>query len=171
MRVVLSFILLAGTLLLSSCTGYQLGGTKPDAMAHVERIHVPLAKNLTQIPRAGAFVTNGVVDALVRDGSYRLGTADNADATLEVEFYQVDFDAIRTYEANRLRPEELSMKVSLKWKVIDSANPLKVLDSGVSSGRTSFFVDPNLQTAQQSAINDAIQRASISLVARLADGF
>lgn len=171
MRVFPSFICLIGVVILNSCAGYQLGGTKPEALAHVEKIHVPLTKNLTQIPRAGAFVTNGVVDALVRDGSYRLGTAESADATLEVEFYEVNFNAIRTNRVNRLRPEELSMTVRLNWKVIDGANPLKILDSGSSFGRTSFFADPNLQTAQQSAINDAIQRAATSLVARLADGF
>lgn len=156
---------------LASCAGYQLGGTKPEALAHVKKIHVPLAKNLTQIPRAGAFVTNGVVDALVQDGTYRLGTAASSDAVLEVEFLTVDYRAIRTARENRLRSEELSMTVSLRWKVIDGRDPLKILDSGTSIGRTSLFVDPNLQTAQQSAINDAIQRAATSMIARLSDGF
>lgn len=165
--VLLPFVLLA----LSSCAGYHLGGDKPAPLSHVNKIHVPLAKNLTQIPRAGAFVTNGVVDALVRDGTYRVGTASSSDATLQVDFYEVDYRAIRTARRNRLRPEELSMTVSLRWKVIDGANPLQVLDSGVSTGRTSFFADANLQTARQSAVNDAVQRAATSLVARLADGF
>lgn len=156
---------------LSSCSGYQLGGKKPEPLSHVNKIHIPLAKNSTQIPRAGALVTNGVVDALVRDGTYRLGVAANADATLEVEFYQVSFAAIRSANENSLRAEELSMTVELRWKVVDGANPLKVLDSGSSTGRTNLFADPNQQTARQSSINDAIERAAVSLVARLADGF
>lgn len=158
-------------LTLASCSGYRLGGTKPEPLADVEKIHVPLAKNLTQIPRAGAFVTNGVVDALVQDGTYRLGTATNSDARLEVQLFSVDYRAIRTARTNRLRPEELSMRVTLRWQVLDARDPLKVLDSGTSTGRTSLFVDPNLQTAQQSAANDAIQRAAVSLIARLSDGF
>ena len=105
------------------------------------------------------------------DGTYRLGTAENSDATLEVTLYTVNFDALRTSEENRLRPEELSMKVVLRWKVVDGENPLKILDSGTSTGRTSLFVDPNLQTSQQSAMNDAVERASASLIGRLADGF
>ncbi|MGJ8725004.1 MAG: LPS assembly lipoprotein LptE [Roseibacillus sp.] len=134
-------------------------------------MHVPLATNSTQIPRAAAFVTNGVVDALVQDGTYRLGTAKDSDARLEVDFHTVDYRALRTAERNRLRAEELSMTVTLRWRVYDARDPLKVLDSGTSVGRTSLFVDPNLQTAQQSGISDAIKRASVSLVARLADGF
>lgn len=171
MRVLRLVLLPLAVLALASCAGYQLGGTKPEPLSHVEKLYVPLAKNLTQIPRGGAFVTNGVVDAVVRDGTYRLGNSQNADAVLEVEFYEVDFAAIRTVRENRLRPEELSMTVRLRWKVIDGRDPLKVLDSGLSTGRTNLFADPNLQTARQSAINDAIQRAATSLVARLADGF
>lgn len=163
--------LLLACYLLTSCAGYRLGGGKPQALAHVEKIHVPLAENSTQIPRAAAFVTNGVVDALVQDGSYRLGTEAQSDATLEVELATVDYGAVRTDRFNRLRPLELSMTVELKWRVLDAGDPLKVLDSGTSTGRTGLFVDPNLQTAQQTVINDAIQRAATSLVARLSDGF
>ncbi|MBK1833382.1 LPS assembly lipoprotein LptE [Roseibacillus ishigakijimensis] len=171
MKFLSAFSSLLLILSLFACAGYQLGGTKPTALAHVDRLQVPLAKNSTQIPRAAAFVTNGVVDALVRDGTYRLGTADSAQARLEVEFHEVNFRALRTDRENRLRPEELSMTIRLRWKVVDSADPLKVLDSGVSTGRTTYFADANLQTAQQAALNDAIQRAAVSLVARLADGF
>lgn len=171
MRVLPHIALLLAFFLLSSCTGYQLGGAKPEPLSHVKKMHVPLAKNLTQIPRAGSYVTNGVVDALVQDGTYRLGTAEDSDARLEVDFYTVSYQALRTARTNRLRAEELSMTVTLRWRVLDGSDLLKVLDSGTSTGRTSLFVDPNLQTARQSAINDAIQRAATSLVARLADGF
>ena len=166
-KIILSLSLLA----LTSCAGYKLGGNKPQALEHVERIHVPLAVNSTQVPRAAAFVTNGVVDALVEDGTYRLGTEERSDATLYVELAEITYGSVRTNRFNRLRPLELSMTVRLQWEVQDANDPLKVLDSGSSIGRTGLFVDPNLQTAQQTVINDAIQRAATSLVARLADGF
>ncbi len=155
----------------TSCAGYHLGGSKPQALAHVEKIYIPLATNDTQIPRAAAMVTNGVVDALVQDGTYRLGTAANSDATLEVKLAEVSFQSVRSAELNRLRPVELSMTVRFQWRVLDGNNPTQILDSGTSTGRTGLFVDPNLQTAQQVVIHDAIQRASTSLVARLSDGF
>ncbi len=165
------FALFCGVIFLKSCAGYQLGGKKPEALAHVQKIYVPLATNSTQVPRAAALTTNGVVDAIVQDGTYRIGRLEDSDAVLEIELYQITYGAIRTVRENRLRPEELSMTIQLNWKVTDGANPLKVLDSGTSVGRTTLFADANLQTAQQSAINDAILRASNSLVARLADGF
>ncbi len=168
----LSLVALSLTILgYTSCAGYRINGSKPEPLRHVSSIHIPLATNLTQIPRAGAYVTNGVVDALVQDGTYRLVRGDQADATLEVEFFTVDYEAIRTARTNRVRPEELALTVQLRWQVRDGENPTRILDSGTSSGRTSLFVDPNLQAAQQSALNDAIERASVSLIARLANGF
>jgi hypothetical protein len=166
-----ALLFLAMPLALGSCAGYRLGGAKPEALRGIDSIHVPLAKNETQIPRGAALTTNVVADALVLDGTYELGNADNAQAILEVRFFTLDYNAIRTNRFDRLRPEELSMAVTLKWKVIAADNPLKILDSGTSTGRTTFFVDPNLQTAQQSSIFDALQRAATSLVARLADHF
>lgn len=173
MRAVIRRTLLAlGCLLvLASCAGYQLGGDRPEALRHVSLIYVPLATNSTQIPRGAAITTNSVVDALLRDGTYGLGTAANSQATLEVDFFTVEYDAIRTARENRLRAEEFSLTVILNWRVVDAENPLKVLDSGRSEGRTSAFVDANLQTARQSSIQDAMQRASISMIARIADHF
>ncbi|MDP0492311.1 MAG: LPS assembly lipoprotein LptE [Verrucomicrobiota bacterium JB023] len=158
-------------ILLVSCAGYQLGGPKPTALAEVSAIHVAMAENNTQIPRAAATVTNHVVDALIREGTYQIADGDSADAVLKVAFHTVEFDAIRTARENRLRPEEMEMTVELRWEIVSAANPLAKLDAGTSKGRTNLFVDPNLQAARQSALSDALQRASTSLAARLANGF
>ncbi|MEM9079585.1 MAG: hypothetical protein AAGC74_02710 [Verrucomicrobiota bacterium] len=153
------------------CAGYDLGGRKPQPLVEVTNLHVPLAENLTQIPRAGARTTNVVVDALTQDGTYRVSSRSQADAVLSTTLHTVDYRAVRTARANRLRAEELEMGVEIRWKVVAADDPLKVLDSGSSFGRTTIFVDPNLQTARQSGLGDALQRAATSLVGRLADGF
>lgn len=156
---------------LTSCAGYRLGSDKPQSLAHVRKIYVPLAKNATQTPRAAAFTTNNIVDALLRDGTYQVGGLEDSQAVLNVELFEINYGSIRNARENRLRPVELAMTVQLRWSVVDAANSLKVLDSGTSQGRTTLFVDPNLQTARQTVLNDALQRASTSLVSRLADGF
>ena len=63
------------------------------------------------------------------------------------------------------------MVVSFNWVLFDADNPGKILDQGQSKGSTRFFVDPNLQTARQTALPDALKRASESVIARLANGF
>ena len=54
---------------------------------------------------------------------------------------------------------------------MDANTPTEILESGTSRGITRLFVDRNLQTARQTALPDALKRASEALVVRLADGF
>lgn len=158
-------------LLLSSCTGYQLGGNKPAAMANISTIHVEMVRNDTQIPRAAASASNAIADAIQLDGTYRLGNDSNADARLQATLREIDYRQIRSNRDDSQRSEELEMTIFYEWSLVAADNPLKVIQRGRSSGTTRFFVDPNLQTARQTALPDALKRASESMIARLADGF
>ena len=154
-----------------SCSGYRLGGAKPAHLAEVGSIEVEMVDNQTQMPRAAAHATNAIVDALTRDGTYRVEYAGRADARLQTTLTRIDYRQARSSRRDTLRSEELRMRLTLEWILIDAANPARVLQRGRSTGQTLFFVDPNLQTARQNALADALKRASESLVARLADGF
>ena len=158
-------------LLASSCAGYRLGGSKPSRLASVHSIHVAMVDNSTQVPRAAAHATNALVDALTRDGTYRLATAATADAHLHATLSRIEYRQARSARRDTLRSEELRMTVTIEWSLLDASDPSRVLARDRSSGRTLFFVDPNLQTARQNALPDALQRAAESIVARLADGF
>ncbi|NNC88599.1 MAG: hypothetical protein HKN82_09100 [Akkermansiaceae bacterium] len=168
-RFLLAAILAAG--LLGGCTGYQLGGSKPAHLREVDSVYVAPTRNQTLLTRASALATNNIVDALTRDGTYQVATLDAADARLETTILRVDYQQVRASTRDTLSSEELEMTLILSWKLIDASNPLEVLESGSSSGSTRFFADPNLQTARQTALTDALKRATDSLVARLADGF
>lgn len=154
-----------------ACTGYHLGSSRPAPLRHVSIIHLELVESKSQMPRAAAYATNALADAFTRDGTYRLGTTSNADAKLSTTLRSIDYDQVRSSRTDTLLSEELEMQVELHWSLSDANNPARILESGTSLGRTRFFVDPNLQTARQTAITDALKQASESLVARLADGF
>jgi hypothetical protein len=158
-------------LVMSGCAGYQLGGAKPAHLADIQLINVQVVRNDTQIPRAAAHATNAIIDALTRDGTYRLATVEKSDARLDTVLKTIEYRQARSTRTDSLRSEELEMKIILSWVLLDSKNPLRILESGTSEGTTRFFVDPNLQTARQSALSDALKRASENVVARLADGF
>lgn len=166
-----SLALLSLTLLVSSCVGYQLGGAKPAKLAAINSVNVAMARNDTQIPRAAAHTTNSIIDALTRDGTYRLATAEEADARLLTTLHKIDYRQARSTRIDILRSEELEMEVHLNWTLVDGEDPNKILAQGESRGTTRFFVDPNLQTARQTALVDALKRASEAVVSRLADGF
>lgn len=159
------------TVFLASCTGYHLGTARPSHLQAISVIHVEMVENKTQIPRAAAHATNALADAFTRDGTYRLGSSDRADARLSTALHTIEYEQVRSSDNDTLRSEELSMTLEFHWSLIDAENPLHILESGTAKGRTRFFVDPNLQTARQTAITDALQRASETVVARLANGF
>lgn len=164
-----SITLGAALLALCSCAGYQLGGIKPASLAGVKTIAVPMFSNATQHPRANALATSAVTNALVQEGTYRIGTADQADAVLVGEVNKIEYRPIRGTRFDTLYPEELANSVIIKWTLKDARDPTKELATGSSRGESQLFVSANLQTARNNALPEAIERASEALVSILAN--
>lgn len=158
-------------LLAASCTGYQLGGSKPSNLSHVKSIHVPLLQNDTLFVRAETHATNNLVDALTRDGTYQIASAESADAVLKARITDLDYGQVSSIRTDSLRSEELSLTVQIDWSLTDTSNTSRTIARGRSVGRTTFFARGNLNTARMNALPDALQRACQSVTYRLADGF
>lgn len=165
------FLLLAPTVLLASCAGYQLGASKPASLARVRTIAVPMFANGTLHPRAEALATSAVADAFVQDGTYRIANPDHADAVLEGNLKSIKYNNIRGTRLDTLFPEELANTVTLEWTLRDARDPTRILASGKSSGTSQLFVSSNLQTARNNALPEALERAGEVLVSRLANGY
>lgn len=148
-----------------------MGGSKPAHLAHVQSIHVPLFENDTLLIRADAYATNSAVDALTRDGTYRIATVSTADAVLEGRVEKVEYDQVSSSRSDTLRSEELSMQITIAWVLRDAKDPTKILQRGRSRGDTRFFAQGNLHVARTNALPDALRRATESMTTRLADGF
>lgn len=156
---------------LASCAGYRLGGVKPDALAGVARIAVPMFENGTLHPRAEVLATSAVTDALSTDGTYRLSRRDDADAVLEGKVSEIGYSTIRGSRLDTLLPEELANQVTIQWTLRDARNPTKILAQGKSAGKSQLFVSANLQTARNNALPEAMERAAEQLVSRISTGF
>jgi len=154
-----------------SCAGYHLGGTKPPSLADVRTVSVPMFANGTQEPRAESLATTAVIDAIVRDGTYRLADRGSADAVLEGKLTGIRYSTLRGSRLDSLLAEELTNVVSIEWTLRDAKDPTKILATGSSVGQSSFFADSNLQTARRNALPDAFGRAGANLVSRLASGY
>lgn len=163
--------LLLSSGLLVSCAGYRLGGSKPASLASVRTIAVPMMVNETQHPRAEVIATSAVTGAFSLDGTYRIGSSGSADAILEGRITAIRYTALRSRRFDTLSPEELANTVTIDWVLKDARNPIKVLASGAATGMSSLFVDTDLQTARNNALPDAMERAGVMIVARLANGF
>jgi hypothetical protein len=167
MRLLLFTLCLAFT----SCAGYQLGGAKPAILRDVRNVSVPMFHNDTLHPRAEALATSAATDALVQDGTYRITSLDQADAILVGTVRAITYTPLRTARLDTLRPEELQNSVTLTWTLKDARDPTKILASGSSTGTSRFFVSSNLQTSRNNALPDALERASESMISRIANGF
>ena len=155
----------------ASCAGYQLGGSKPSHLAHVKNIHVPLFENETLFIRAESHATNIAVDSLTKDGTYKISSEESADAILRGSITNIDYGQVSTSREDSLRSEELSLEVTIEWRLRDASNPSRILEDGRSRGSTKFFALDNLHTARTNAMPDALRRACESMTSRLADGF
>lgn len=158
-------------LCLSSCTGYKLGGSRPSHLKTIESLSIPLAENKTLIPRAGVLTTNSAVDALTRDGSYRLDSTDHADATLHLTVRSVKYRQLRSVRTDTLRPNELDMLVTLSWRLEDNAGAKEILDEGKVTASSRGFVSGNLQKDRDNTFPDALRRATEGVIARLSSGY
>lgn len=156
---------------LAGCAGYRIGNQKPEQLAGISRIAVPMATNDTLHPRAETFATSAVADAMAQDGTYRLSTLDQADAVLELRVSHLDYNTIRGSRVDTLLPIELANKVTINWSLRDASDPTRVLAAGSSSGRSQLFVSSNLQTARNNALTESVERAAKQLVARISNGF
>lgn len=163
-------LLLPGVLLVS-CAGYRLGGSKPAGMAGVETVAVRMFANDTQHPRAEVIATSAVATAISQDGTYRMVPEGQADAVLEGRIKSIHYTAIRSRRLDTLRPEELAGEVTLEWTLTRSGEPPALLGTGEVLGTSTFFVDRDLQTARNNALPDAMERAAEAMVARMANGF
>ena len=164
-------LLLCLSLILIGCAGYTLGGEKPTPLREINVLFIPLAKNNTLFPRADALLTNTITDAIIQDGSYRLGTSNRSDATLRVTLESITYNQARSSRSDTIRSEELTMRVNLRWSVVDPLKAGDPLMEGEADGSTRFFAGGNLQTARNSSLPDALQRASEELVSQLSGGF
>ncbi|SHJ78993.1 Lipopolysaccharide-assembly [Rubritalea squalenifaciens DSM 18772] len=160
---------LAILLTFSSCAGYRLGNSKPAHLQEVRTISVPLFKNDTQEQRLAVLATNSCIDAITRDGSYRIGSNGSSDATLYATISKLDYDEFRSQRLDTLKPEELEMTIYIDWQLKSPEG--KVLASGRDHGETKFFVDANLQLSRENSLPDAVKNATEKMASRLANGF
>lgn len=156
---------------LSSCAGYQLGGSKPPSLASVERISVSMFENGTLHPRAEAIATSAITAAVVQNGAYQISDLSDADAILEGAVTSIDYSTLRGSRIDALAAEELTNTVRINWRLKDARDPTRLLASGTSTGQSTFFVDSNLQTARQNALPDAFERAAQNLILKLSSGY
>lgn len=168
------FLLIPLLLSLAGC-GYNLGEIKPTPMRRVTTLAVNTFKNQTLIPRLEAQTADAVVKQFQQDGTYRIESADQADAILEGTIVSVQRQPMRVFASNVLQTSEFELTLTVKYQVIDRTTGA-VLLQGNAIGVTPFFteadrVNSDLVTSQNINYPIAAQRMAEKLVGKVTSGW
>jgi len=167
-------VVLVLSLLLSGC-GYTLGEAKPTIMRRVNTLSVGTFDNNTLMPRIEAQTADAVVKQFQQDGTYRIETADRADAIVSGTIISVQRQAMRVYASNVQQTSEFELVVKVNYTVRDRMTGALLL-KGKAEGYTPFFVNSdnvNSDLVMDQIINYPIaaQRMAEKLVSRVSEGW
>jgi len=168
-------LLLIPLLILLEGCGYHVGEIKPTPMRRVTTIAVNTFKNKTLIPRLESQTADAVVKQFQQDGTYRIESADRADAIVEGTITSVERQPMRVFSSNVLQTSEFELTLRVSYHVIDRITGA-VLMEGTAIGITPFFsegdlVNSDLVTNQNMNYPIAAQRMAEHLVSKVSEGW
>ena len=155
--------------MLDGCAGYTLGPATPAYLKHIHTIAVPTFGNTTLTPHIEVLVTNTVIKQFQQDGTFRIVSADAADATLKAEIIGVTRAPARSVRGNVLSTTEFTLGLSVKYTLIGRDG--NVLAPGSAGGGTSFFVGSDVNTDERQALPLAAEELARHLVSQLSEGW
>lgn len=165
-----SFLTLAFAFLVSGCSGYKIGPIQPTYMAGIESLAVPTFRNETLEPRLEMLVTNTVIQQLQNDGTYKVKREEDADAVLEGIIEKVERRRARGVRGNVLLTREFDIIVRIRYRVVRPSTG-EILADRMTDGRTSFFINQDLQQDERQAIPLAAEEAALRLVSEISEGW
>ena len=156
--------------LLEGCAGYQLGPATPTYLRQVHTIAVPTFGNTTLVPRIEVLVTGTVIKQFQQDGTFRIVSADAADATLKAEIVGVSRSPARSVRGNVLSTTEFNLNMTVRYTLVGRDG--KALGAaGAVAGGTSFFVGTDVSTDERQAMPLAAEELARHLVSQLSEGW
>lgn len=175
MKNYLSAYPLALLILVFTGCGYHVGEIKPTPMRRINTIAVNTFRNETLLPRVEVQTADAVVKQFQQDGTYRMESADRADAVIQGTIVSVDRQPMRVFANNVLQTSEFQLVLVVRYRVLDRVTGA-ILQQGTARGTTPFFtesdrVNSDLVTNQNMNYPIAAQRMAESLVSKVAEGW
>lgn len=162
-------LLLSLALLLNGCAGYTLGPATPGYLKHIHSIAIPTFGNATLVPRIEVLVTSTVIKQFHQDGTFKIVSADRADATLKAEITGVSRSPARSVRGNVLSTTEFNLVLSVRYSLVGRDG--SVLAPGGVTGTTNFFVGTDVNTDERQALPLAAEELARHLVSQLSEGW
>lgn len=157
-------------LCLTGCLGYHIGPAKPYYLRDIQAIAVPTFKNTTLLPRVEVLITGTVIKQFQQDGTFRIASDENADATLKGEIIRISRSPARSVRGNVLATTEFNLSMRVRYTLMGrDGKPLA--PPAEATGTTSFFVGTDVVTDERQALPLAAEELAIQLVSQLSEGW
>jgi len=115
-------------------------------------------------------VTDTVIKQLQQDGTFRIASGDDADATLTGEISHIRRLPARSVRGNVLATTEFSLALAVRYTLAGrDGKPLG--SQGEAVGTTSFFVSSDVTTDERQALPLATEDLATRLVSQLSEGW
>jgi len=157
-------------LLLSGCAGYHLGPATPAYLREIHSIAVPIFQNATLLPRIEALVTGTIIKQFQQDGTFRIASEDNADASLKGEIVAVGRSPARSVRGNVLATTEFNLALRVRYTLV-GRDGKTIAGPAEAAGSTSFFVGEDVNTDERQALPLAAEQLAGHLVSQLSEGW
>ena len=157
-------------LCLTGCLGYHIGPAKPYYLRDVHVIAVPTFKNTTLLPRIEVLVTDTVIKQFQQDGTFRIASEENADATLKAEIIRIGRSPARSVRGNVLATTEFNLSMRVRYTLV-GRDGKALAPAAEAVGTTSFFVGSDVTTDERQALPLATEELATQLVSQLSEGW
>ena len=150
--------------------GYKLGEIRPTPMRSVRTLAVLSFKNRTYEPRVEVLLADTLIKTLQEDGTYTIVSDDTADAIMNCTVNKVERRSLRSVQNNVLATAEFGLYLDIAYEVTDRVTG-SILKRGRVTGKSTFFSNTDLQTAERQAIPIAARNAAVQLTVEVAEGW
>jgi len=155
---------------MAGCANYKIGNTpKGEGLQDIRVLYVPTAVNETDETAVPGPVTNAILQEIDRDGTFRHGRKDEADAILEVTVKRIERSPIQQSVEQYLTTLQYQLTIHLEYRVYSMKDKKEVILRSPVSGFTTFFVQGDQTESQRQALPLAAQNAAQNLVTALAN--
>lgn len=158
--------LLAASLGMTGCAGYQLGSTLPK---DVKSVYVPTFENKTSEPFIEADVTREVVTGIQRDGTLKVVNKDRADAILKVTLSQFLFVPIAYDRTNRTQANEYRLILTASYTLEHARTGKVISQHPMVQGETIASLVGDMSTSKRAAVPEASKELGKEIVDRLVE--
>jgi len=168
MRWTRYILICLGLATLAGCAGYRLGPSNGLAPGEKSVEVFPFA-NRTLEPRLTDAVTTQIRKELVRDGTYRLNSTDDADIVVTGALVDYERRELTVTSRDTLTAKDFRLSLVAEVTATDRLSGRKILNERVT-GHTIIRVGTDLVSSERQALPLLAQDLARNVTALLADG-